>query len=49
MLYAVAFVFIVLWFLGLISSHTMGGYIHVLLAVAVIAILLRIISGRKVA
>ncbi|MFA5144343.1 MAG: lmo0937 family membrane protein [Candidatus Omnitrophota bacterium] len=47
MLYTIAVVLIVLWLLGLVSSYTMGGFIHVLLVIAVIAIILRLISGRK--
>lgn len=48
MLYTIAVVLIVLWLLGLVSSYTMGGIIHVLLVIAVVLILVRIISGRKV-
>jgi Family of unknown function (DUF5670) len=48
MLYTIAIVLIVLWALGLVSSYTMGGLIHVLLVIAVVVILLRVISGRKV-
>jgi hypothetical protein len=47
MLYTIAVVLVVLWLLGLVSSYTMGGFIHVLLVIAVIVIILRIISGRK--
>jgi len=47
MLYTVAVVLIVLWLLGLVSSYTMGGFIHVLLVIAIVVVLLRIISGRK--
>jgi hypothetical protein len=47
MLYAIAIILILLWLLGLISSATMGGFIHVLLVIAVIIILLRVIAGRK--
>jgi hypothetical protein len=47
MLYAVSIILILLWLLGLISSATMGGFIHVLLVIAVILILLRVIAGRK--
>lgn len=46
MLYTIAVVLIILWLLGYVSSYTMGGFIHVLLVVAVIMILLRLISGR---
>ncbi len=47
MLYTIAVVLLVLWLLGLVSSYTLGGFIHVLLVIAVIVILLRVISGRK--
>ena len=48
MLYAVAIILVLLWLLGLLSSATLGGFIHVLLVVAVVMILLRVISGRRV-
>ena len=47
MLYAIAIILVLLWLLGLMSSATLGGFIHVLLAVAVILVLLRMITGRK--
>ncbi len=47
MLYTIALVLIVLWFLGLVSSYTIGGFIHILLVIAIIMILLRVINGRK--
>jgi hypothetical protein len=47
MLYTIAIILIVLWALGLVSSFTMGGLIHVLLVIAVVVILLRVISGRS--
>jgi hypothetical protein len=47
MLWTVAVVLIVLWLLGLVSSYTMGGFIHILLVVAVIVVLLNIIGGRR--
>lgn len=47
MLYAIAVILILLWLLGLMSSATMGGFIHVLLAIAVIVILIRVILGRN--
>lgn len=47
MLYTIAVVLIVLWLLGMVSSYTIGGFIHILLVIAVIVVLLRIISGRK--
>lgn len=47
MLYTVAVVLLILWLLGLVTSYTMGGFIHVLLVIAVIVVLLRIINGRS--
>ena len=47
MLYTIAIILILLWLVGLLSSATMGGFIHVLLVIAVIMILLRVITGRK--
>jgi len=47
MLYTIAVVLIVLWLLGLVSSYTMSGFIHVLLVIAIILVLVRIITGRK--
>ena len=47
MLNTVAVVLIVLWLLGLVSSYTIGGFIHILLVIAVIVIILRLINGRK--
>lgn len=47
MLYTIAVVLIILWLLGLVTSSTMGGFIHVLLVIAVIMILVNLISGRK--
>lgn len=47
MLQTIAIVLIILWLLGFVTSYTMGGFIHVLLVVAIILILVRLISGRK--
>jgi hypothetical protein len=47
MLYTIALVLIILWLLGLVSSYTLGGFIHLLLVVAIILILVRIISGNR--
>jgi len=47
MLEIIAIIFLVLWALGLVSSYSMGGFIHVLLVVAIVMILLRIIRGRR--
>jgi len=48
MLYTIAVVLLVLWLLGMVSATTMGGLIHVLLVIAIVVVLLRVISGRKV-
>ncbi len=48
MLYTIAIILIVLWLLGLVTSTTIGGFIHVLLVIAVIILLVRLIQGRKV-
>jgi len=48
MLYTIAVVLIVLWLLGLLTTYTMGGVIHILLAIAIIMILVRFINGRRV-
>lgn len=47
MLYTIALVFIILWLLGLVSSYTMGGFIHILLVVALVVLLVRIIQGNR--
>jgi hypothetical protein len=48
MLYTVAVILLVLWLLGLVTSTTMGGFIHALLVIAIVVILVRVISGRRV-
>lgn len=48
MLYTIAVVLLILWLLGLVSSYTMGGFIHILLVIAIVVILVRLISGRRV-
>jgi len=48
MLWTISVVLIILWLLGLVSSHTMGGFIHILLVIAVIVILVNVIQGRRV-
>ncbi len=48
MLYTIAVVLLVLWLLGLVTSTTMGGFIHILLVIAIVFVLLRVISGRNV-
>jgi len=47
MLYAIAVVLLILWLLGLVTSYTIGGFIHVLLVIAIVVVLLRIINGNK--
>jgi hypothetical protein len=47
-MWLIALAFIGLWLLGLITAHTMGGFIHILLVVAVIVVLVRVIRGREV-
>jgi hypothetical protein len=47
MLWTLAVVLIALWLLGLMTSYTMGGFIHVLVVIAIIMVLLRIIQGRR--
>ncbi len=46
MLYTLAVILIILWLLGLVSSYTLGGFIHLLLIIAIVVILLRVIQGR---
>lgn len=47
MLYTIAVVLVILWLLGLVTSYTVGGFIHVLLVIAIIMILVNVISGRR--
>jgi hypothetical protein len=47
MLQTIAIILVVLWLLGFVSSYTMGGFIHILLVIAVVIILLRLIQGRR--
>ena len=47
MLYTIAVILIVLWLLGLVSGTTMGGFIHVLLVIAIVMVLVNLIAGRK--
>jgi len=47
MLYTIAVVLLILWILGLVSSYTIGGFIHILLVVAVVIILVNFITGRR--
>ena len=47
MLYTIAVVLLVLWLLGLVTSYTMGGFIHVLVVIAIVMVLVNLISGRR--
>jgi fatty-acid desaturase len=47
MLYTIAVILLVLWLLGLVTSYTMGGFIHILLVFAVVMVLVNLISGRR--
>ena len=47
MLETIAVVLLILWLLGIVSSYTMGGFIHILLVVAIVVVLLRVIQGRR--
>jgi Family of unknown function (DUF5670) len=48
MLWTLAVIMLALWLLGLVTAHTMGGLIHVLLVVAIVVVLIRVIQGRRV-
>ena len=48
MIYTIAVVLIILWLLGLVTSYTMGGLIHILLVVAIVMVLVRVIQGRRI-
>lgn len=48
MLWTIAVILIVLWALGLVSAYTLGGYVHLLLILAIIVVLIRVIQGRRV-
>ena len=47
MLWTIAVILLVLWFLGFVTSYTMGGFIHILLVLAIVMVLIRVISGRR--
>lgn len=49
MLWTISLILLVLWGLGLVSSYTMGGYIHVLLVIAVVVVVIQVIQGRRLA
>ena len=47
MLWTISVILVVMWLLGMVTSYTMGGLIHILLVIAVVTVLLRVISGRR--
>jgi hypothetical protein len=47
MLYTIAVILVVLWLLGIVSSYTMGGFVHILLVIAIVVVLVNVINGRK--
>lgn len=47
MLETIAIILIILWLLGLVTSYTMGGFIHILLVIAIVVILIRVVQGRR--
>ncbi len=47
MLWTIVVILVILWLLGLVSSYTMGGFIHILLVIAIVVVLIRIIQGRR--
>jgi len=48
MLWTIAVIMLILWLLGLITSYTMGGFVHILLVIAIVVVLVRVIRGRRV-
>jgi multisubunit Na+/H+ antiporter MnhE subunit len=49
MLYTIAMILLVMWVLGLITSYTMGGFVHILIVAAVVIVLVRVVQGRRLA
>ena len=49
MLWTIFTILVILWLLGMVTSYTMGGFIHILLVLAVVTILIRVIQGRRIA
>ena len=47
MLYTIAVILLIMWLLGLVTSYTLGGFIHILLVIALIVVIIRVISGRN--
>ena len=47
MLWTIAVVLVILWLLGMVSSYTLGGFVHILLVLAIVVVLIRVIQGRR--
>ncbi len=47
MLWTIAVILIILWLLGLVTSYTLGGFVHILLVIAIVVVLIRVIQGRR--
>jgi hypothetical protein len=47
MLYTIAVILVILWLVGLVSSYTMGGFVHILLVIAIVVVLVNVIQGRR--
>lgn len=47
MLYVIAVILIIMWLMGMLTAYTMGGFIHILLVIAIVVILVRVITGRR--
>ena len=47
LLWTIAIILVILWLLGLVSSYTLGGFVHILLVLAIIVVLIRVIQGRR--
>jgi hypothetical protein len=47
MLYTIAVILVILWLVGLVSSYTMGGFVHILLVIAIVVVLVNVINGRR--
>jgi len=48
MLYTIAIILVILWLLGLVTSYTLGGFVHILLVIAIIVVLIKLIRGEKI-
>ena len=48
MLFTIAIILVILWFLGMVTAYTMGGFIHLLLIIAIIVVLVKVITGKRI-